>query len=164
MRKADDLNVAEVVGGKHQEPCGDDEGAGHGRNLPRPQHAGDGHHQDGGKDRARHDVPPQQGRGREEGRQGTTHEDAVIAVQPDVDVLFGRSQGVSGKRAHDRSDHRTDSHGDHVRGVGAPKDADQEKQPGQRIVLEHDLPRTTQADVNEVDDRILGRKRVPWVG
>ena len=85
-------------------------------------------------------------------------------MQPDVDVLFGRSQGVSGKRAHDRSDHRTDSHGDHVRGVGAPKDADQEKQPGQRIVLEHDLPRTTQADVNEVDDRILGRKRVPWVG
>ena len=91
MRKADDLNVAEIVGGKHQEPCGDDEGAGHGRNLPRPQHAGDGHHQDGGKDRARHDVPPQQGRGRKEGRQRATYEDAVIAVQSHVDVLSGGS-------------------------------------------------------------------------
>ena len=34
-----------------------------------------------------------------------------------------------------------------MRGVGAPKDADQEKQPGQRIVLEHNLPGTAQADV-----------------
>lgn len=37
--EADDLNVAEIVGGKHQEPCGVTKGAGHGRNLPRPQHA-----------------------------------------------------------------------------------------------------------------------------
>jgi hypothetical protein len=51
-----------------------------------------------------------------------------------------------------------------MRGVGAPKDADQEKQPGQRIVLEHNLPGTAQADVNEVHDRILGREGVPRVG
>ena len=51
-----------------------------------------------------------------------------------------------------------------MRGVGAPKDADQEKQPGQRIVLEHNLPGTAQADVNEVHDRILGREAFHGLG
>ncbi len=84
-------------------------------------------------------------------------------MQPDVDVFFGRFQSVSGKRTYNRSDHSTDPYGDHVRGVGAPKDADEEEHPGQRAILKHDLPRTAQADVNEVNDRVLGCKGVPRV-